>query len=54
MTESPKAIMVLAMNTVAFTVCFACWMMNGVWLLVIFQRFQILSMFQSGAEKSTY
>lgn len=30
MNESPKAYVVLAMNTIAFTVCFACWMMNGV------------------------
>lgn len=30
MTEKGKAITVLTMNTVAFTVCFACWMMNGV------------------------
>ncbi len=30
MTERGKAHSVLAMNTLAFTVCFACWMMNGV------------------------
>ncbi len=30
MTERAKAISVLTMNTVAFTVCFAVWMMNGV------------------------
>lgn len=30
MTEKGKANTVLAMNTLAFTVCFACWMMNGV------------------------
>jgi len=27
---SPRAWLVLAMNTLAFTVCFACWTMNGV------------------------
>ncbi len=30
MTERGKAFSVLAMNTLAFTVCFAVWMMNGV------------------------
>ena len=30
MKESPRGIVVLIMNTVAFTVCFACWMLNGV------------------------
>ncbi len=30
MTDRGKAISVLTMNTVAFTVCFAVWMMNGV------------------------
>ncbi|MFO0985118.1 MAG: MFS transporter [Planctomycetota bacterium] len=30
MTERSKAIVVLTMNTLAFTVCFACWMLNGV------------------------
>ncbi len=30
MTERGKAITVLTMNTLAFTVCFAVWMMNGV------------------------
>jgi NNP family nitrate/nitrite transporter-like MFS transporter len=30
MDDSRKATMVLIMNTVAFTVCFAVWMMNGV------------------------
>jgi nitrate/nitrite transporter NarK len=30
MQENPKAIAVLTMNTIAFTVCFACWMLNGV------------------------
>lgn len=30
MTERSKAIQVLTMNTLAFTVCFAVWMMNGV------------------------
>jgi NNP family nitrate/nitrite transporter-like MFS transporter len=30
MTDNAKAITVLTMNTIAFGVCFACWMMNGV------------------------
>ena len=30
MTEQHRAIKVLTLNTVAFTVCFAAWMMNGV------------------------
>lgn len=30
MTDNGKALTVLTMNTVAFVVCFACWMMNGV------------------------
>ncbi|MBK5290775.1 MAG: MFS transporter [Acidobacteriia bacterium] len=30
MTDKSKAYTVLAMNTLAFTVCFACWMLNGV------------------------
>jgi NNP family nitrate/nitrite transporter-like MFS transporter len=30
MSEQSKSIRVLIMNTVAFTVCFACWMLNGV------------------------
>ncbi|MEE8349563.1 MAG: MFS transporter, partial [Acidobacteriota bacterium] len=30
MKEERKAIVVLAMNTIAFTACFAVWMMNGV------------------------
>ena len=30
MTETGKSYTVLTMNTLAFTVCFACWMMNGV------------------------
>lgn len=30
MTEQRQALSVLAMNTLAFTVCFAVWMMNGV------------------------
>jgi len=30
MSDRAKAISVLTMNTLAFTVCFACWMMNGV------------------------
>ena len=30
MQDRAKAITVLSLNTIAFTVCFACWMMNGV------------------------
>ncbi len=30
MKEDRRAYIALAMNTLAFTVCFACWMMNGV------------------------
>lgn len=30
MTDKVKAIQVLTLNTIAFTVCFACWMTNGV------------------------
>lgn len=30
MSDRAKAASVLTMNTLAFTVCFACWMMNGV------------------------
>lgn len=30
MNESAKSYTVLTLNTVAFTVCFACWMLNGV------------------------
>ena len=30
MMERSKAVSVLTLNTLAFTVCFACWMMNGV------------------------
>ena len=30
MTQKGKAISVLTMNTFAFTICFACWMVNGV------------------------
>ncbi len=30
MREDRRAYVVLALNTIAFTVCFACWMMNGV------------------------
>lgn len=30
MSENAKAIRILTLNTLAFTVCFACWMMNGV------------------------
>ena len=30
MTDSQKGNVVLAMNTLAFTICFMCWMMNGV------------------------
>ena len=30
MSENAKSIQVLTLNTLAFTVCFMCWMMNGV------------------------
>jgi NNP family nitrate/nitrite transporter-like MFS transporter len=30
MTENRQAFLVLVMNTLAFTICFMCWMMNGV------------------------
>ena len=30
MTDRANAITVLALNTIAFTICFACWMLNGV------------------------
>ncbi len=30
MTKDRQALLVLVMNTLAFTVCFMCWMMNGV------------------------
>ena len=30
MQEQSVAWRVLALNTIAFTVCFACWMLNGV------------------------
>lgn len=30
MSEQAKAVRVLTLNTLAFTICFACWMMNGV------------------------
>ncbi|MCL4216527.1 MAG: MFS transporter [Candidatus Hydrogenedentes bacterium] len=30
MSDQKQGLIVLALNTVAFTVCFACWMMNGV------------------------
>ena len=30
MTENRQAFLVLTMNTLAFTICFMCWMMNGV------------------------
>ncbi len=30
MSENPGAIRILILNTLAFTVCFACWMTNGV------------------------
>ena len=30
MSDNAKSIQVLTMNTLAFTVCFMCWMMNGV------------------------
>ncbi len=30
MTDRGQAIVVLSMNTIAFTICFSCWMLNGV------------------------
>ncbi len=30
MTDKAKSYKVLTMNTIAFTICFACWMLNGV------------------------
>ena len=30
MREAPGAWRILVLNTLAFTVCFACWMVNGV------------------------
>ncbi len=30
MSEQSRAVKVLAANTIAFTICFSCWMMNGV------------------------
>lgn len=38
MSERAKAIQVLTMNTLAFTVCFACWMMNGVLVTFLVDR----------------
>ncbi|MGB4782784.1 MFS transporter, partial [Candidatus Methylomirabilis sp.] len=37
-TEDRKSIQVLALNTVAFTVCFACWTMNGVLVTFLVDR----------------
>lgn len=38
MTERGKAISVLSANTIAFTVCFAVWMMNGVLVTFLIER----------------
>ena len=38
MTERGKAISVLTANTVAFTVCFAAWMLNGVLVTYLNER----------------
>jgi len=38
MSEQRKAIQVLSMNTLAFTVCFAVWMMNGVLITFLVTR----------------
>ena len=38
MTEERKSIQVLTLNTIAFTVCFACWTMNGVLVTFLVDR----------------
>ncbi len=38
MTESSKSLRILILNTVAFTVCFACWTMNGVLVTYLVER----------------
>ncbi|MCL4523192.1 MAG: MFS transporter [Acidobacteria bacterium] len=38
MSDQNKAISVLTMNTLAFTVCFACWMMNGVLITYLIEQ----------------
>ncbi len=38
MTEERKSIQVLTFNTIAFTVCFACWTMNGVLVTYLVDR----------------
>ncbi|HLB01067.1 MAG TPA: MFS transporter [Bacteroidota bacterium] len=38
MTEDTRSIRILALNTVAFTVCFACWTMNGVLVTWLVER----------------
>jgi NNP family nitrate/nitrite transporter-like MFS transporter len=38
MQDKGKAISVLTMNTVAFTVCFACWMLNGALVTFLVDR----------------
>lgn len=38
MSDRAKAVSVLTMNTLAFTVCFACWMMNGVLITFLVER----------------
>lgn len=54
MTERGKAFSVLAMNTLAFTVCFAVWMTNGV-LVTCFvdNRVYALDKAQMGWPKSS-
>ncbi|MBZ0136963.1 MAG: MFS transporter [Planctomycetes bacterium] len=38
MKDKRKALTVLSMNTLAFTICFACWMMNGVLITFLVER----------------
>ena len=38
MQDRGKAITVLALNTIAFTVCFACWMINGVLITFLIEN----------------
>ena len=46
MSDKSKAIAVLALNTVAFTVCFAAWMLNGV-LVTFLTEHQVFEWSQS-------
>lgn len=38
MTEDSRSIKVLTLNTIAFTICFACWTMNGVLVTWLVER----------------